>query len=642
MAKDIFFGNVMPSQLNPVSTGNPKADAAIRQLQAFEVYPHGKPTLPTGPAFAAAKKAAEALGPEKLLALLDDAALQTGVSKWSDDHKAKLGAADKKAFQKHYDEVLKAVATRRAYLNWLIGAVCVSPSGLDRAVQIIKSGTVAAREAAKAAVARELKDPKAILRYVELMVPTKEGTKAQVETSLVALLNKLDPRAAFEKFSPFLAPAAVKAKGGVENAEAVLFGLRATPPDPQWTSLLLPHIQGPLDNVVFILLNALPPDERVVEPLCAYLPKPTETKKYWNDTAVKALGRSANKSAVPWLTGALWASWMNWPAAFEGFQRAKDPSAVNVMLAWLEKNDAPDRRKAAAPILKELRALGPVPEAAPRADDRSKPEPKQKRPTLTFKKVGAYKAPKLQPVAKVEAELRGLFKKAGLEKHFDAIAQRAVFLIPTRVDEAKLALGATKLGGHPDLEASAKWPRVRGEPLTFLAQLDLADYAPSLPKGALPTSGLISFFMGNVGGSERAGYCENAVVLFTKPGAKLVRHEVPDDFFDVIYQACSVKLHETISLPSYNNVHVTSVLKGDAGKYGEHVWDETQPMIQVFGYREHGYDAEAKRSEQMLLQLPGDNQTDMEFGDVDAVSFYVDKKKLAAGDFKKVSPKIGD
>ena len=32
---------------------------------------------------------------------------------------------------------------------------------------------------------------------------------------------------------------------------------------------------------------------------------------------------------------------------------------------------------------------------------------------------------------------------------------------------------------------------------------------------------------------------------------QLVRHEVPDDFADVIYQACTVKLHPTLSLPSF-------------------------------------------------------------------------------------------
>ena len=44
----------------------------------------------------------------------------------------------------------------------------------------------------------------------------------------------------------------------------------------------------------------------------------------------------------------------------------------------------------------------------------------------------------------------------------------------------------------------------------------------------------------------------------------------------------------------------------------------------------------------MLLQLTGDSQTGMEFGDVEYLSFFIDEKKLAKGDFSKVWPRIGD
>jgi hypothetical protein len=122
-----------------------------------------------------------------------------------------------------------------------------------------------------------------------------------------------------------------------------------------------------------------------------------------------------------------------------------------------------------------------------------------------------------------------------------------------------------------------------------------------------------------------------------------VRHEVPDDFGDVIYQACTVKLHPTLSLPSPTNPHAAKVLKGaKLETYESDVYDAQTPLPRVFGFRDHGYDAEEPGSAQMLLQLPGDTQTDMEFGDVEVLSFLVDKKALAKGDFSKVWPKIGD
>ena len=41
--------------------------------------------------------------------------------------------------------------------------------------------------------------------------------------------------------------------------------------------------------------------------------------------------------ALPWLIGALHASWMNWPAAFEGFRRVGDPAMAHVIREWLRK-----------------------------------------------------------------------------------------------------------------------------------------------------------------------------------------------------------------------------------------------------------------------------------------------------------------
>ena len=197
-------------------------------------------------------------------------------------------------------------------------------------------------------------------------------------------------------------------------------------------------------------------------------------------------------------------------------------------------------------------------------------------------------------------------------------------------------------GTLSELPAKTTWPRVEGEPLTFVAQINLREVAPLLPKGVLPPSGLLSFFLAN-DPNGAAGYCEHARVIYTPGRAKLVRHEVPDDFVDVIFQAASVKLHATLSLPSPSNRHVTKLLKGDKlSRYEEQVFDGAPALPQLLGYRSHGYDAEEPASSQMLLQLTGDDQTEMQFGDVEFLSFFIHEKKLAEREFGKVWPKIGD
>jgi uncharacterized protein YwqG len=58
----------------------------------------------------------------------------------------------------------------------------------------------------------------------------------------------------------------------------------------------------------------------------------------------------------------------------------------------------------------------------------------------------------------------------------------------------ELALGATKIGGQPDLPQGIEWPEWRDAPLNFLAQIQLADIAAYAPNGELPHEGMLSFF----------------------------------------------------------------------------------------------------------------------------------------------------
>lgn len=158
----------------------------------------------------------------------------------------------------------------------------------------------------------------------------------------------------------------------------------------------------------------------------------------------------------------------------------------------------------------------------------------------------------------------------------------------------------------------------------------------------MPRSGYLAFFVDN-NASAGASYLEHARVVFTRAGATLTRREVPEDFVDRIYQACAVTLAPKVSMPSPNNAHVRKALKPAVIEtYAEDVHVDLPALPQILGYRDHGYDAEEAATSQMLLQLTGDDQSDMEFGDCDYLSFFISEKALAKGDFKKVWPKIGD
>jgi hypothetical protein len=82
-----------------------------------------------------------------------------------------------------------------------------------------------------------------------------------------------------------------------------------------------------------------------------------------------------------------------------------------------------------------------------------------------------------------------------------------------------LAIGATRLGGRPDLPPNIPWPSLKGKKLPFLVQLDLS----TLPKSALPAEGWLYVF----------GLCDDEhgtpVTVFhhTGPRTELVRASRP-------------------------------------------------------------------------------------------------------------------
>lgn len=74
------------------------------------------------------------------------------------------------------------------------------------------------------------------------------------------------------------------------------------------------------------------------------------------------------------------------------------------------------------------------------------------------------------------------------------LAQPSLLLTATPTDDSAIALGASRLGGLPDLPPGRAWPQMNGAPMSFLGQIRLQD-AHGLDGGAvLPASGLLSFF----------------------------------------------------------------------------------------------------------------------------------------------------
>ena len=74
------------------------------------------------------------------------------------------------------------------------------------------------------------------------------------------------------------------------------------------------------------------------------------------------------------------------------------------------------------------------------------------------------------------------------------LLQESIRLTLQPLGETSTPPGVSRLGGVPDLPAGAAWPAWKGVPISFIAQVNLADLASFTPAQDLPKSGLLSFF----------------------------------------------------------------------------------------------------------------------------------------------------
>ena len=123
-----------------------------------------------------------------------------------------------------------------------------------------------------------------------------------------------------------------------------------------------------------------------------------------------------------------------------------------------------------------------------------------------------------------------------------ARARPTITFADTKASEKTLPVGASKLGGRPDMPAGTEWPTDYDEPLSFLAQFNLAELQVSPVARALPATGLLSLFCLYDYGEDFTK--TNWRLLYFPDASKLVRHEQHADLPEE-YVASSARLSFT-------------------------------------------------------------------------------------------------
>jgi len=135
-------------------------------------------------------------------------------------------------------------------------------------------------------------------------------------------------------------------------------------------------------------------------------------------------------------------------------------------------------------------------------------------------------------------EFRNRLAAVGLEDVADALAglvRPSCRLSPDpSIDVA--TVGMSRLGGMPDLPSEALWPVGPEAPLSFIAQINLAEVAAVMPPNSgIPTSGLLSFFYDAVAQSAwgfAPGDDASWSVIFSADATACVPRSWPDGLLD--------------------------------------------------------------------------------------------------------------
>jgi uncharacterized protein YwqG len=219
-----------------------------------------------------------------------------------------------------------------------------------------------------------------------------------------------------------------------------------------------------------------------------------------------------------------------------------------------------------------------------------------------------------------------------------------------------LPLATSKYFGRPDLPTEVEWPMLRGDPLVFVAQINLAEMTALEPELDLPRSGLLSFFCWAEepgAGAYELVETGSGVVLFSSFSAPLVPRELP--LAVPRFKECRFEARVEPTLPPYESPELESLgfARDPNGFLPHEPWQRylevaealarpyggLEPVHRVLGYPHQvqgalqAYCPSRSSDWRLLLQLDSDRNAGVGWGDAGALYFMIRQDDLAAARF---------
>ncbi|MNS32453.1 hypothetical protein D3C72_645400 [compost metagenome] len=243
----------------------------------------------------------------------------------------------------------------------------------------------------------------------------------------------------------------------------------------------------------------------------------------------------------------------------------------------------------------------------------------------------------------------------------------------THLDADGLPIGASKLGGSPDMPTTEEWPRFRSNPLSFIAQINLSAIAQYREFTHLPESGHLLFFYDT--DLQPWGHEDlepgSSRVLYVEPGSPLVRRMAPADLYEELqYRPASLEFFVDMTLPGYDIGPMSEDPDEELPDLSDEQVDElgrlreavsayqsgdNQPKHRMFGFSdgwqdsmhirweyERGWEATPYDRFRMLLQVDSDEeQTEagskgMYWGSGGRIHYWANRSDLEQCDFENV------
>ena len=215
-------------------------------------------------------------------------------------------------------------------------------------------------------------------------------------------------------------------------------------------------------------------------------------------------------------------------------------------------------------------------------------------------------------------------------------------------NETEVKIGASKLGGFPDLLPNIKWPHWQEIPLSFLAQICLEDIHPHDVKQILPIHGLLSFFLLDVQyplDLDSYPFWAYASVQYFDQDLTSLRRVAPPSTLppDNIYPACTLNFVKNDTLPPLGAWLLEKLALPTAAHeiYSDKVWvgleAAKEPYHHLLGYAESIYQESMDYDDEaLLLQIDSDANIGLSWGDRGMLYFTMKQVELQNGDFSKV------